>query len=167
MTTTLTEVIEQSTVNSKRWFPELHARPDDEVLQHMALGIGGEAGEVLNTFKKGNRGDSLLNVAAVGEEMADVFTYAANIAGLSGFAVPEGWDLPLGPVATSVHRMAADMFSSVARLVMRIFRGHSGKGIHIEIEDTLYRLGILAATLNVDLFAWWERKQAVSETRWG
>lgn len=40
-----------------------------------AIGLGGEAGELLNLLKKIKRGDFELNKALVAEEAADVITY--------------------------------------------------------------------------------------------
>ena len=46
----------------------------------LALGIGGEAGEVLEVIKKGNRPGKTLDVSHLKEELGDLMWYIANVA---------------------------------------------------------------------------------------
>lgn len=82
----LQEMLWEQEENTKRWFPRL-----THDLRHMALGLAGEAGEVVNLIKKLDRGDFELdditdgnNVSVtkrdlIAEEVADVLIYALNI----------------------------------------------------------------------------------------
>lgn len=67
--------------NIERWFPGLHHDPLLPLAVFYALGLGGEAGEVLDEIKKAYRTDGDLpareNLKA---ELADVFTYLLLLA---------------------------------------------------------------------------------------
>jgi NTP pyrophosphatase (non-canonical NTP hydrolase) len=102
-------ITEQALGNSRRWFPELHARGLAEQIIHQTLGLAGEAGEVANVVKKANRAGwqtkgirigtsevvphyeivSIDNDAA--DELADVLTYLLNLAGLLGVDLVEAF----------------------------------------------------------------------------
>ena len=76
--------------NSERWFPGVHDRGDEAITTHLALGLGGECGEVLDVLKKADvcgltdlcdmHADGKHSRAALGAEMADLFTYLLNLA---------------------------------------------------------------------------------------
>lgn len=69
--------------NSEIWFPAWHA-PDAPLPLDVAycMGMGGEAGEVLNALKKVYRdGRTPERLAALELELADVFTYLLLLAG--------------------------------------------------------------------------------------
>lgn len=53
--------------------------PDANPLM-IALGVGGEAGEVLEIIKKGNRPGRTVDVDHLSEEIGDVLWYLANLA---------------------------------------------------------------------------------------
>jgi NTP pyrophosphatase (non-canonical NTP hydrolase) len=78
----LNKLAEQCLEDSARWFPG-HT---NNSLTHHVLALAGEVGEVANIVKKLERGDlSLGNPAVVHhlrEEVADVFIYLLNIAGI-------------------------------------------------------------------------------------
>ncbi len=76
--------------NSERWFPGVHERGGLAVTMHLALGLGGEAGEVLDVIKKADicglvescelHADGKHGRTALGAKMADLFTYLLNLA---------------------------------------------------------------------------------------
>lgn len=57
--------------------------PDRNVLM-MALGVGGEAGEVMEIIKKGNRPGKEVDVPHLKEEIGDVLWYLAVLADYYG-----------------------------------------------------------------------------------
>jgi NTP pyrophosphatase (non-canonical NTP hydrolase) len=63
--------------NSERWFPAIHQPTAAVPLEaFMALGLGGEVGELLNFVKKGLRsGDALEKRDEIAAECADIFIY--------------------------------------------------------------------------------------------
>lgn len=80
-----------SLANSKRWFPDVHARGAEATTVHFALGIGGEAGEVLDVIKKADVCGGLMDSCAMHldgkhsrlaleNELADLFTYTLALA---------------------------------------------------------------------------------------
>lgn len=86
----LQRIATEARANSARWFPESH---DDQAAAvplavHYAIGLAGEAGEVLNEVKKCLRhwssGGSERLRHLVGPELADVFTYLVLLAGELG-----------------------------------------------------------------------------------
>lgn len=66
--------------------------PDSNPLM-IALGVGGEAGEVLEIIKKGNRPGKTVDVEHLKEEIGDVLWYLANLA--------DYYDLDLEEIAMS------------------------------------------------------------------
>lgn len=46
----------------------------------LALGVGGEAGEVMEIIKKGHRPDKVVDVIHLHEELGDVLWYLATLA---------------------------------------------------------------------------------------
>lgn len=77
----LTQLAATMRANSERWFPGLHHDPLLPLAVFYALGLGGEAGEVLDEIKKAFRTNGDLtqrdNLAA---ELADVLTYLLLLA---------------------------------------------------------------------------------------
>lgn len=55
----------------------------------MALGVGGESGEVLEVIKKGNRPGREVDVPHLKEEIGDVMWYLANLAKYYGLSFEE------------------------------------------------------------------------------
>lgn len=80
----LTEMAHICLSNSKRWFPDPHERGVEHAILHMALGIAGEAGEVVELVKKAHRFGSAGNIDGdkLGAELADVIAYCLNMAAL-------------------------------------------------------------------------------------
>jgi len=84
------ELAARAFANSERWFPGVHDHGDDAITTHLALGLGGEAGEVLDVLKKADicglvetcdmHAPGKHDRAALGSEMADLFTYLLNLA---------------------------------------------------------------------------------------
>jgi NTP pyrophosphatase (non-canonical NTP hydrolase) len=72
---------------SKGWFPGLYGDRRNEQ-RHMALGMGGEAGEVLNLIKKLDRGDFIAK-EDLGDEIADVALYLFLLASSFSFDLEE------------------------------------------------------------------------------
>lgn len=79
--------------SSAAWFPEVHQRGPEAVRMHLALGIGGEAGEVLDVIKKVDicgalvptcekHADGKHSREALADELADCLTYLLNLAHL-------------------------------------------------------------------------------------
>lgn len=76
--------------DSAAWFAESHARGHHAVQLHFALGIGGEAGEVLDVIKKADicglvsecamHAPGKHDRAALAAELVDVLTYALALA---------------------------------------------------------------------------------------
>lgn len=77
----LARLIQQCRSDTRRWFPE---KVDD--INHQALGLGGEVGEVLNLLKKVDRGDMPLEEVRkhLSEELVDVMIYLFTIFGILG-----------------------------------------------------------------------------------
>jgi hypothetical protein len=50
--THLNELGKKLLANSVRWFPDPHLRGFEHAVTHMAFGLGGEVGEVLELIKK-------------------------------------------------------------------------------------------------------------------
>lgn len=73
--------------------PWYSAASDDnpEVLEHTALCLAGEVGELANIIKKVSRGDLGYSEARalIAEEIADVFAYTLKIANQVGLSVEE------------------------------------------------------------------------------
>jgi NTP pyrophosphatase (non-canonical NTP hydrolase) len=80
----LVELEEQCLEDSQRWFGDQGLTPAD--LKHHILALCGEVGEVANLAKKADRGSLDPHSAEfkhdLAMEVADVFTYLLNIAGL-------------------------------------------------------------------------------------
>lgn len=57
--------------------------PDSNPLM-LALGVGGEAGEVLEVIKKGNRPGKVVDTVHLEEELGDLLWYIANLADYYG-----------------------------------------------------------------------------------
>lgn len=79
---TLDELTDEMRANSRRWFPELHAkaaRGEFKLEWFYALGLGGEGGEAQNEIKKLMRGVGG-DESKVPGELADVFTYLLLLA---------------------------------------------------------------------------------------
>lgn len=80
--------------DSAAWFPVVHDRGHDAILNHFVLGVGGEAGEVLDVWKKADicglvstcaqHADGKHDQGALADEMADVFTYLLALAHEAG-----------------------------------------------------------------------------------
>ena len=62
--------------------------PDANPLM-LALGVGGEAGEVMEIIKKGNRPGRNVDALHLREEIGDVLWYLANLAKHYGFTLNE------------------------------------------------------------------------------
>jgi NTP pyrophosphatase (non-canonical NTP hydrolase) len=90
--TLLDMLVKQCAKDSTEWFPEAAdaSATDPEArrraVMHHTLALCGEAGEIANLVKKMDRGsydiDSEVFQRSVKEEIADVFTYLLNLAGL-------------------------------------------------------------------------------------
>lgn len=93
---TIADMQRISMENSRRWFPTLHARGTEANLVHQTLGLGGEAGEVLNLVKKldaytaEQQPDGIMD--KLRDELADVFTYLLNVAGLVDCDLAAEWE---------------------------------------------------------------------------
>lgn len=99
----------ESLADSAAWFPGLHEQSRARLVNHFVLGIGGEAGEVLDVWKKADacQADQLRRLEllepdealgllpscsthadgkhsrqALEDELADLFTYMLNLAAL-------------------------------------------------------------------------------------
>jgi NTP pyrophosphatase (non-canonical NTP hydrolase) len=76
---------------SNHWFPETHGRGEWDVIRHFALGIGGEAGEVLDVVKKADvcggfaetcdkHPDGKHSISKLADEIGDLLTYLLELA---------------------------------------------------------------------------------------
>lgn len=92
----------QSLANSERWFPMVHGRGHLATTLHLGLGIGGEAGEVVDVVKKIDVCAGLLDECemhkpgkhsrrALEDEMADLFTYLLALAAHEGVDLVAAW----------------------------------------------------------------------------
>ena len=83
--TLLRDLAKQCVEDSERWFGD-SGKVNDIV--HHSLGLAGETGEFIELVKKVDRGSYKLNDPAVrsrlGDELADVFIYVLNLAGVLG-----------------------------------------------------------------------------------
>lgn len=82
--TTLDDTARECLANSRRWFPDPHERGIEHAILHMALGIAGEAGEVVELVKKAHRFGKTEEIdrKKLGDELADVIVYCLNLAAL-------------------------------------------------------------------------------------
>ena len=84
--TRLEELQRQALEDSVRWFGDI---PASQTLAHHLLGLGGEVGELMNVYKKIERGSlNPHNPAVITQlrmETTDIFVYLLNIAMLLGF----------------------------------------------------------------------------------
>jgi NTP pyrophosphatase (non-canonical NTP hydrolase) len=64
----------------------------NDALTYNAIGLGGEAGEVLNEIKKSMRPNSDDRTARVRDELANVLFYVARMCTLMGFNMDEVMD---------------------------------------------------------------------------
>lgn len=89
--TDMDDLAKECLANSRRWFPDPHSRGMEDAIVHMALGIAGEAGEVVELIKKAHRfgenWESSLNPKKVGDELSDVIVYCLNLAELLGISI--------------------------------------------------------------------------------
>lgn len=85
---TIEQARRQASEDSKRWFPEIHDQGMAYVLTHSALGLAGEAGEVVDEVKKWHRkpGQPLDDArkAKLGAELIDTLIYLMHIATVAG-----------------------------------------------------------------------------------
>lgn len=81
----IADLQKQCVEDSTKWFGDSHAAHS---IPHHALALAGEVGEFANIVKKVDRGSLSIHDAAVRHDMAmelaDIFTYLMNIAGLLG-----------------------------------------------------------------------------------
>jgi len=84
----LNQMRDESHQASKEWFPET---ADD--LNHHALALCGEVGEVANIVKKAQRGSIELDEAHahLADELADVFIYLLNCCAITGLDLAEAY----------------------------------------------------------------------------
>jgi NTP pyrophosphatase (non-canonical NTP hydrolase) len=79
----LAALAKQCLADSKRYFPEVNARPFLDLLQHHALGLVTESGEFGDIVKKIWRGSLDFNALVVQDdlknELADVLVYLLNL----------------------------------------------------------------------------------------
>lgn len=99
----LAEMGQQMLADSRQWFPEVHARPNGfDTTLHLALGLAGETGEVIDIIKKadicgfGAECDKHTvgkhSMTALAVEMADVLTYLLALAAHLGIDIEEAYD---------------------------------------------------------------------------
>jgi NTP pyrophosphatase (non-canonical NTP hydrolase) len=77
----INDLAQECLADSALFFPEIHVTPR-KALVHFTLGLAGEAGEVANLVKKGNRGSMGWEEVAqlLRHELADVLIYLLDIA---------------------------------------------------------------------------------------
>jgi len=83
--------------DSYRWFGDLSiGLKTFDALRHHALALCGEAGEVANLVKKIDRGSLDYNApatrVALADELADVYTYLCELAGLMGIDLQRAYE---------------------------------------------------------------------------
>lgn len=87
----LNDRVQQATFDTRNWFPHL-----DGNLSHMVIAFGGEAGEVLNAYKKWDRSEAIdiddATRAKMADELADVLVYLFCIAGMLEVDLEEEYD---------------------------------------------------------------------------
>lgn len=81
----------EATEMSQRWFPDVHQSMQHAVV-HMALGLAGETGELVDHIKKANRSDDFdkhvrSSKQEIGAEIADVQIYLALMAQALGIDI--------------------------------------------------------------------------------
>jgi NTP pyrophosphatase (non-canonical NTP hydrolase) len=87
----LSDLGRQMYEDSSRWFPMIHDGGHHDVRIHLTLGLGGEAGEVLDVIKKADvcggfmescrmHADGKHSSEALASELADVLTYLLALA---------------------------------------------------------------------------------------
>jgi NTP pyrophosphatase (non-canonical NTP hydrolase) len=96
----LNDIAQQCTDDSRAWFPTIRQRPldwepIDYEIDHHLKALAGEIGEVLNLWKKFERGTHtrIETIAALKDELADVFTYFMGLPTIVGFDLQEEYDV--------------------------------------------------------------------------
>jgi NTP pyrophosphatase (non-canonical NTP hydrolase) len=91
----LDEIAHQCTQDAADWFPDLFDKSTDRLINHHLLGLGGEIGEVLNKWKKYDRGSMSREEMrqALKDELADVFIYLMNLPLLLGFDMEQEYNV--------------------------------------------------------------------------
>lgn len=117
----LREIAKQCTEDSRVWFPTIRQKPldwqpIDYEIDHHLKALAGEIGEVLNLWKKFERGTQTREetIAALCDELADVFTYYMGLPELVGFDVEDNYNVK--------RQYNAERFGIVGGL-----KGESGK----------------------------------------
>lgn len=82
---------------SIRWFPAPHQRGVGDAILHMALGVAGETGEIVEIIKKLHQDGKVSSLADsgdrdLGHEIVDVITYCLNLAALCGVNLDLAFD---------------------------------------------------------------------------
>lgn len=152
---TLNDLADRGLSDSARWFPELHRRGQIGLAVHYALGLGGEAGE-------------LLEAPDDPDEFADVLIYALDLARILGGDLDAAYDnLPdeIGPA--SLHRIAIHA-GLVLNYVKKLNRGDYGPEQIAEPVATHVALIVaLARNMIGNVLDVIEHKREQLEDRWG
>ena len=82
---TLDDLRRHAHEKSQEWFPAIHERPIDFLIQS-ALGLAGETGEAVDVIKKWHRKPYTepIDRAKLGPELADVFVYLLHLCTAAG-----------------------------------------------------------------------------------
>ena len=102
----INELAKKSLENSKRWFPDCYNRGHEAGRIHLTLGVGGEAGEVVDVIKKADvcsddgglvkscsrHKDGKHSRRALEDELADCLTYLTALAAHEGIDLQAAWE---------------------------------------------------------------------------
>lgn len=165
--------------NSERWFPHLH---DDAfgLVVHMTLGLAGEAGELVEAA-----GSPFADADAMALEVADVVTYACDIAAALGCTIRPNLAPLAGLPSTDAIVAAAGKIANIVKKAnrdtagpMTYLRDHQHEigelvgCIITEAEFMAYdgvrcRFSLGQGRRSFSLAAALDKKIAICEERWG
>jgi NTP pyrophosphatase (non-canonical NTP hydrolase) len=150
----LNDLADEFLRNSARWFPALHASTHTAVV-HFALGLGGEVGELLECD------------GADPDEVADVVTYAMDMARILGGDLSAAYDALPDQVGNTPREVAIAAGLAI-NLVKKYNRGDYDQE-HIAPLVAHHVAMVIAISRNIvgDLLGALDAKRAICEARWG
>lgn len=85
------------TLSEYQQFTKKYLLPGNDLITFV-LGLGGEAGEVLDEFKKARRRQLPPNLVNIQEELGDVLWYISNICNCCGLTIEQIIDQNVGKI---------------------------------------------------------------------
>lgn len=151
---TLNTLADRGLADSARWFPELHERGQLGLAVHYALGLGGEAGELLDDPDSSH-------------ELADVVIYALDLGRILGADLDAAYDrLPADVGPPTVHRIAVHAGLAL-NYTKKLNRGdRTVEDVRDDIAEHVAMIVALARNIVGDLLGAIEEKRTILLDRW-